>query len=209
MPGSHWVCMYLDIRTAGIYFIDSVGKKPVYHIQKLIKRLIKQCNHLILNKKINFFNIKSYHQIVVPIEIINNHKIRIEAPKTVLKRIKGGMIMNFTHWNSTKKTYRKCNKHTHAIIIKKIDDNIITTKHPIHVDYMKSFHFNIGIVRGFRSFYNDNVHQLNNTECGIYCIYFITELLKNIPFYKLVNNIKQDHVIQKLRNVFYRPSIHN
>jgi hypothetical protein len=207
MPGSHWVCMYLDIKTGGIYFIDSVGKKPVYHIQKLIKKLIKQCNHLILHKKINYFDLKSNHQLVLPIEIINDTKIRLEAPNKIINRLHTGMVLNFTKWNIKKNKYKKCKKDTIPIRIKSIHNNIITSDIPMDTEYLKQFGYNIGIIRGFRSFYNDMIHQDNNTECGVYCIYFITNLLQNIPFYKLVSSLKKDDAMEKLRDVFYRPSI--
>ena len=207
MPGSHWVCMYLDLKTAGIYFIDSVGKRPVYHIQKLIKRLIHQCNNLILNYKIGYFDIKSLHQIVLPIDLISKNKIRLEVPRKIINRLHTGMILNFTKWNHVKNKYIKCNKKTKPIRIKSIDGNIITSDKPVDIEYLKQFNYNIGIIRGFRSFYNDIVHQDNNTECGVYCIYFITELLKDIPFHKLVSDIKKDDIMVKFRDVFYRPSI--
>ena len=36
----------------------------------------------------------------------------------------------------------------------------------------------------FDIFYNDIQHQQGDTECGIYCIHFLTEMLKGISFEK-------------------------
>ena len=51
--------------------------------------------------------------------------------------------------------------------------------------------------------YNDIVHQQENTECGIYSIYFITEMLKEKSFFDFIKNIKKDDYMKKLRNIFY------
>ena len=47
-------------------------------------------------------------------------------------------------------------------------------------------------------------HQLENTECGIYCLYFIIQLLKDkkSPDY-FTTNIIRDDVMIKLRNVYF------
>ena len=47
-------------------------------------------------------------------------------------------------------------------------------------------------------------HQLKNTECGIYCLYFIIQLTKNnktTDFFK--KNIIRDDVMQKLRHIYF------
>ena len=38
----------------------------------------------------------------------------------------------------------------------------------------------------FDIYYNDIKHQRGSTECGIYCLYFLTEMLKGTPFKKLI-----------------------
>ena len=47
-------------------------------------------------------------------------------------------------------------------------------------------------------------HQLKNTECGIYCLYFIIQLLRNKKeptFFK--KTIIRDDVMQKFRNIYF------
>lgn len=53
--------------------------------------------------------------------------------------------------------------------------------------------------------YNNKVeHQKQNTECGIYCIYFITQLLTNKKVWKdFIDERIPDAEMKKLRNVFY------
>lgn len=60
----------------------------------------------------------------------------------------------------------------------------------------------------FRSDSNHGVdHQLENTECGIYCLYFIIELLtgkKTGEYFK--KHIIRDDSMEKLRNVYFNPT---
>ena len=53
--------------------------------------------------------------------------------------------------------------------------------------------------------YNNKVeHQKQNTECGIYCIYFITQLLTNKKVWKdFIDERIPDAEMKKLRNIFY------
>lgn len=50
---------------------------------------------------------------------------------------------------------------------------------------------------------NDITHQKEDTECGVYCIYFITEMLKGLNFNKFVKDIKNDKFMEKYREIFY------
>ena len=51
--------------------------------------------------------------------------------------------------------------------------------------------------------YNDIRHQKKNTECGVYSIYFIVNMLKDINFKLFVKNIKRDDFMEKYRKIFY------
>ena len=48
-------------------------------------------------------------------------------------------------------------------------------------------------------------HQLDNSECGMYSINFIVERLTGKPWVELVNTIKRDDVMVKLRQSYFRP----
>lgn len=50
---------------------------------------------------------------------------------------------------------------------------------------------------------NDIKHQKEDTECGVYCLYFITEMLKGKDFNRFVKNIKDDKFMEKYRKIFY------
>lgn len=52
-------------------------------------------------------------------------------------------------------------------------------------------------------FYNDIQHQKKNTECGVYSLYFLINMLHNVNFKKFVNKIKNDEFMEKFRKIFY------
>ena len=46
-------------------------------------------------------------------------------------------------------------------------------------------------------------HQYKSSECGVYCIHFITQLLKGKTFNQVVNNKIPDDVMNKMRYKFF------
>ena len=53
---------------------------------------------------------------------------------------------------------------------------------------------------------NDTRHQFKNSECGVYCMYFITELIKGRSFGDVTQNIILDDEMNEKRGYFYSPS---
>lgn len=51
--------------------------------------------------------------------------------------------------------------------------------------------------------YNDIKHQKRNTECGIYCIHFITSMLQGYDFDNYIKEIKKDDYMNKYRDFYY------
>ena len=47
--------------------------------------------------------------------------------------------------------------------------------------------------------------QYKNTECGIFSMVFITQMLKNIPFEEICSRMPKDDDVQKLRDLLYSP----
>ena len=54
---------------------------------------------------------------------------------------------------------------------------------------------------------NKTRHQYKNSECGVYCIYFITSLLDGKNFEEVVNNIVSDDNMNAKRKEFYNKDI--
>ena len=54
---------------------------------------------------------------------------------------------------------------------------------------------------------NKTRHQYKNSECGVYCIYFITSLLDGKNFEEVVNNIISDDDMNSKRKDFYNKDV--
>lgn len=52
---------------------------------------------------------------------------------------------------------------------------------------------------------NTQQHQFKNTECGMFCIVFLTQCVKNIKFEEICERMKHDDDINAIRDVLYRP----
>ena len=56
----------------------------------------------------------------------------------------------------------------------------------------------------FDIYFNDIKHQKGNSECGIYCLHFLTEMLKGKNFHEYIKSNLDDKTIEKYRNIFFR-----
>lgn len=52
---------------------------------------------------------------------------------------------------------------------------------------------------------NKKVHQKENSECGVYCINFMIERLNGKSFEEISENVIGDSIMNKMRNIFFRP----
>lgn len=50
-------------------------------------------------------------------------------------------------------------------------------------------------------------HQRKNTECGVYCLYFIYQCLQGYSFETISENIILDDVVNSFRHFFFRPTL--
>ena len=53
--------------------------------------------------------------------------------------------------------------------------------------------------------YNKKQHQSENSECGVYAIYFLIQRLLNFDFKTITNNIITDKQMNDFRSVIFRP----
>ena len=49
---------------------------------------------------------------------------------------------------------------------------------------------------------NHNRHQYSRSECGMYCLFFIIQMIKDVPFSRF-NKKVSDKYMRKLRNVYF------
>ena len=57
--------------------------------------------------------------------------------------------------------------------------------------------------KNFDFLFNDCKHQYQNTECGIYCIHFLTEMLRGVPFKKYLRSKLNDNEMEQFRSKFF------
>ena len=50
---------------------------------------------------------------------------------------------------------------------------------------------------------NNKRHQYKNSECGMYCIYFLTSLLEGKTFNNIIKNIVDDDTMNSKRQHFF------
>lgn len=66
--------------------------------------------------------------------------------------------------------------------------------------------FSSKIASRFETKMNTVRRQFKNTECGVFCIVFLTQCVKNVPFDTICKRMKTDDDINKIRDVLYRPA---
>lgn len=58
----------------------------------------------------------------------------------------------------------------------------------------------------FKTEFNIIQRQFKNTECGMFCLVFLTQCVKNIKFAEICRRMKSDDEINKIRDILYRPN---
>lgn len=190
-PGSHWVSMFVDMKNGGIYYFDSVGTYPPKEVQALMGRIATQLNNCLCDKTINKEHISDIHSV----------------EKYLLKDAKKGsnkLYLN-TDW-LVPDTVIFIENTPYKVVDVKPDESYIQVEPSLTSNYKKNTRV---IEKCWRQFYNDIQHQQKNTECGIYSMYFITELLKGKNFSDFLGRRIPDEHIEKYRYKFYRPRIAN
>lgn len=56
--------------------------------------------------------------------------------------------------------------------------------------------------------YNSIRHQRKNYDCGVYCLYFIHNLLRGRSFEMITETLILDDDVNQYRNVLFRPTLH-
>ena len=51
--------------------------------------------------------------------------------------------------------------------------------------------------------YNDKNHQKENTECGVYCLHFLTNMLQGTKFKQYLRKPLRDKDMEKYREIFF------
>ena len=62
------------------------------------------------------------------------------------------------------------------------------------------------IQKCFLLYYNHIQHQFGNTECGVYSIYFLTELALGKSYKEIIKKKINDKTMNEYRNKFFKPN---
>ena len=192
--GSHWVSFLANLNNGGIYYFDSIGIMPKNEVQKLMETIRIQGNNLIKDQLIDFSNISDEHKIEASYNFISNNKISVS--KNINIQLDTPTII--------------LNKPELIFHIIKISENPNNKKENIlllNKEIQNNQENNIILQKGFRKFYNNIRFQFKNSECGIYSIFFQTELLEGKKFVDFCTNVIDDNTINKLRQFYFSPTI--
>lgn len=199
-PGSHWVSLFADLKNGGVYYYDSVGKFPKKEVVRLMQRITQQGNEAIISGLIDPHKMEKDHQIKLQIKGVQGNKALVEDKKQAAPFLKGMPVI--TRVNSHSRSKKRGGRvKRQYLVIKKVKDGIIEFDEELDPDTETI------TIRGFRLFYNDIVHQRENTECGVYSIDFISSLLNGESFQQYTANVKRDDVLNRMRDYFYRPAV--
>ena len=189
--GSHWVSMFLNANTGGIYFFDSAGASPPPQVRILMNRLKDQGNKMILDKTIKLKTLDNIHKNVFTFKKVSNKRIKVingknikNLYKNVICFTKGKLIVSMNY-------------------VKSIDGDIITLENKIECEGCSTF-----MSKCFKNFFNKKQLQFKNTECGIFAINFTEEMLSGKRFDEIIADpYKNDLFMIKKRKEYYRPNI--
>ena len=145
--GSHWVSMFFDLDTAGIYFFDSYGIKPKKEINELMEKLKMQGNKLLYLNKLDINSINNLHKEEYKFKKINSKKVKISDSTNFYV----GSIVYFT------------GDHIHSNnsinVVTNVDNNVLTLKRDIECENCNKI-----VLKSFRTFLimlNSNLKILN------------------------------------------------
>lgn len=187
--GSHWVCMFVDFKTGGIYFFDSVGMPPPKEIKDLMDKLKNQGNNLIMKNILNVDDMDDTHT-----EIFNF--IRINKDNTI-KVQKGGAHPRWYAKLLDNIAVFKGNILNRIVDVGK-DGELVLDKQ------VTNQHGGSFKTKCFKEFYNKKQFQYKDSECGIYAIHFLEEFLKGKKFNEIVTNKHTDAQMFELRKKYFR-----
>ena len=71
-------------------------------------------------------------------------------------------------------------------------------------NFMNGKKYLTNLVNDFDIRFNNIQHQFDNSECGVYSINFIINLVEGKDFDEIINNIKKDDVMNQNRKIFFR-----
>jgi len=179
--GSHWVCLYMDFKTGGIYYFDSVGDWPPPEIKKLMDLLKNQGNTLILEGVVNLDDTHTQEFKYIMGEELNQIILQTAGKSPLLDNIvilEGDVLNRVT----------------------KVEDDRIVLLNKV----LKNQVGGVFKSKCFKQFYNKRQFQYKDSECGVYTIHFLEEFLKGKKFNEIISTKHTDAQMSELRKKYFR-----
>lgn len=182
--GSHWNGLFADLTKGGIYFSDSYGTHPNESTVKLMNKIEEQGNELILSGVIKYSDLDTiHHDTFTVISVIDEYSVEVNVNDTQLVRYTPTLLNS-----DSSKIYT----------IHNINGNIIRFNEKLQIHDIETI-----TQFGFRKYYNNIRQQHGGSECGVYSIYFITQLLFGVPFSEFIKIPISDEEMIKQRKIFF------
>lgn len=191
-PGSHWVSLFINLNNGGIYYFDSYGEAPPKQVEVLMERVRKMGNGLLHSQLINVDDFGTEHCQSFEYECIEPNMILVN---TSIPLAVGGFNYVDVKQNGTMERYYF--KIKNSLKIRKKQLIRIDTILP---ELSKGTMYHCG----FTKLYNNIRFQYKHSECGVYSIYFQTQLLSGQSFHEVITNIIDDDTINRERDFYYR-----
>ena len=186
--GSHWVSMFLDMKTGGIYYFDSVGSTPPSEIVNLMNKLKLQGNEMLMTKIMDINYLDSSHTNNVEFTPIARDRIKIHAHNDTAKFVGKTILLN----NGGKLDLNQ---------IVKVTNGTLLLKEPLENKEITVF-----LDKGFKIFYNKKQFQYKDSECGIYSMHFLEQFLMGKKFNELEHANYTDAQMIDKRSFYFRNS---
>jgi len=195
--GQHWISLYVDLYDDNCLMNGdsntNFGGKPTNKRKSkrsVRKRLSKKKRRSKRKHSRVKYNNDVKHEYIV-------HNKEYDMKKHDIKEINNGKLLNNEDLQNKSKDDKRCSGmyyfDSQGV---KPPDNVVKLMENL---CQQGEECNIT----FQKLYNDIQHQQKNTECGIYSIHFITNMLNGMTFKKYIEDIRDDKKIEEYRDVFY------
>jgi hypothetical protein len=194
--GSHWTALFCDFMKGFIYYFDSYAVIPEKEIQKLMQKVKTQGNKLLLKKILKHTDISQDFRQKADFVKIKNNTIKIKNPSHP-KAFSEENIIFFS------KNNRLVGNSVNQI--KKKKGNLLTLKNNIHSSADNCLQIE---QVSFQPTWNRNRFQYQDSECGVFSIYFLEQLIEGKELKDIIGKgteINDKEINKKRFNKYYRP----
>jgi hypothetical protein len=200
MSGSHWTALYSDLDKGGVYYFDSYGTLPPKEVIELMRRMKVHGNQMIQKKMIDINKLNNEHNLISNYQIIDSEKKKLKVNNLSKFQINTPVFF-IDNINSNIDNLQIDSEYFNTIV--GVKDNYLELDKPVR----DTENTGVLLCKGFQCFYNDKRFQFKNSECGVFSMHFITEMLSGKKFDDVITNIIKDDEVNKKRDFFYRPNI--